>query len=63
MYDRFILNTMIKGWFVENNNEGGRRENSYNESRGGIASALEVDRGLGCIRTCSRSRCPSRDRR
>ena len=35
MYDRFILNTMIKGWFVENNNEGGRRENSYNESRGG----------------------------
>ena len=21
MYDRFILNTMIKGWFVENNNE------------------------------------------
>ncbi len=45
MYDRFILNTMIKGWFVENNNEGGRRENSYSESRGAVATALEVDRG------------------
>ena len=59
MYDRFILNTMIKGWFVENNNEGGRRENSYNESRGGeprLSKLIE-------IRTYSRSRCPNLDRR